>query len=62
MARTTVVEAKPRNDAYTAFLGISLLVMIVVSVIMYMEYDSHSKPPGKLTIDVPGAAKAGATK
>jgi hypothetical protein len=60
MART-VVEAKPRNDAYTGFLLISLLVLIVVSVVMYMELDSLGKPPAKLNIDVPGA-KASATK
>ena len=55
MARTRVVEAKPRNDAYTGFLVASLLVMVVVSIMMYMEVDKLGKPPGKLSIDVPGA-------
>jgi hypothetical protein len=62
MARTVVAEAKPRSDAYTGMLVISLLVMLVVSVMMYMEVNRLGDPPAKLTIDVPGAAKAGATK
>jgi hypothetical protein len=60
MARTVVVEAKPRSDAYTGMLIISLVVLIVVSVMMWMEVDKLGDAPGKLNIDVPGAAKAGA--
>jgi hypothetical protein len=57
MAKT--VEAKPRNDAYTGLLAISLLALIGGCVLMYLDQDQLGKAPGKsdLKVDVPGVTK-----
>jgi hypothetical protein len=57
MAKT--VEAKPRNDAYTGLLAISLLALLGGCVLMYLDQDELGKAPGKndLRVDVPGATK-----
>src|SRR5262245_45411085 len=49
-------EVKPRNDAYTGVLFISLLAMIGACVLLFMDYQEYSAktPPKTLpTIEVP---------
>ena len=57
MAKT--VEVKPRNDAYTGLLAISLLALLGGCVLMYLDNEELGKPPGKndLKVDVPGVTK-----
>jgi hypothetical protein len=62
MARTTEAGPKPRGNVYVGMLAMSLLVMVSMSVMLYLEYDKYKTAPQKPAIDVPGAtaAKAGA--
>ena len=65
MAKTRVVEARPRNSAYTGMLAISLLVMVIVSALMAYDADQlGDAPKTKLQVNVPGQAggKAGVPK
>jgi hypothetical protein len=39
------VDAKPKSDAYTGLLGISLAAMIVGCVLLYLDYDQYPKTP-----------------
>lgn len=61
MAKVKDAGPKPRNDAYTGLLAISFLALVGATVLMALDADELGKPPGKLTIDVPGvnAGKAG---
>jgi hypothetical protein len=50
-------EAKPKNDAYTGILGISLGAMIIGCVFLYLDYSQYGDrkapappPPEKLTV------------
>src|SRR5947208_3419123 len=61
MART-VVEVKPRNDAYTGLLAISFLALLAATVLMAMDAKDLGDPPPKLNIDVPGATAGEAGK
>lgn len=63
MARTVVAVTKPRNDAYTGLLAISLLALVGASVLLFLDKGQLGEPPAKLKIDVPGstAGKAGET-
>jgi hypothetical protein len=50
------VDTKPRNDAYTGLLGISLAAMIVGCVLLYLDYDQYGakKPePVPATVKTP---------
>jgi hypothetical protein len=58
MAKTRDAGPKPRNDAYTGLLGISLLALVGGCVLMYLDHDELGKAPskGELKVDVPGTA------
>ena len=39
-------EAKPRSDAYTGLLAVSLIGMIAGCIFLYLDYDTYKdKPP-----------------
>jgi hypothetical protein len=57
------VKAKPRNDAYTILLSISLLALLGGCLLLYWDYASYSskKPPATPTFSLSPAAAAPAT-
>jgi hypothetical protein len=42
---TDAPRARPRNDAYTGMLIISLLAMILGCVLLFLDYSSYSGKP-----------------
>jgi hypothetical protein len=61
--RDVPVQARPRNDAYTGLLAISLGALITGCVLLYLDYSSYpqSKKPDvpKPTAVQPQAGGAG---
>ncbi|MFL5244571.1 MAG: hypothetical protein ACJ8FY_20925 [Gemmataceae bacterium] len=56
-------EAKPRPDAYTGLLAVSLVGMIAGCIFLYMDYSNYeAKPPTPQTkAAAPAAAPAAGT-
>jgi len=49
-------EAKPRPDAYTGLLAVSLVGMITGCIFLYMDYTNYeAKPPTPQTKTAPAA-------
>ncbi len=54
-SRGAAPTAKPRNDAYTGLLGLSLVALIAASVLLYLDYSEFNQtttpsasPPSKI--------------
>lgn len=48
-------EAKPKSDAYTGLLSISLIGMIAGSVFLYLDYANYSQTPPAPPTKAPAA-------
>ena len=58
-ARTRYAAPRPRNDAYTGLLTISLLAMIVSCILLYLDYNQYgdSKPSNVPKVTMFGSAR-----
>jgi len=58
MAKKTVEEARPTNDAYTGMLAISLIALTVGGVLLYLDFSQYGpEPPPAVPTAVPAVVQ-----
>jgi hypothetical protein len=59
MARVRTTESKPKSDAYTGLLALSLLAMITASVLLYFDFSAYDpKDLSKIKSDLKSNMKS----